>query len=403
MQPSNEGDLIMNTVALTHPLFAALALSLAVSSSFAQPAPYKIGVLTSFSGPLAPVGQQVKWGLELAVKEVNATGGIRGRRIQIVEEDDESNPTVAARKAEKLLQQDRVDFITGMIHSGASLAVAQIAERGQRLAATTVSYSSTITGAQCSPNMFRTSAHAGIQAIALTTWMAKNVPGKRYALVTPDYEMGRDAGSNFEAGIRRGGGEVVGRISPPLGAKDFSTYFAELRSSRPDVLLTMTPGIDTVRLLTQMKDAGLISQRLALGGAAGAISRGNIDALQGAAENFVTAASYSPEIEGPINRKFVADFQASYKVQPDLFAADSYSLIFLIKAAAEKAGSTEVDALRSAMRGTSWDTPSGRRTMRAEDNQASLDMYVIKVRGSEFSVVDRVPASSIAIANECKR
>jgi len=381
----------------------AAALAQVGSPALAQPAPFKVGVLTSSSGPLAPVGQQVKWGMELAAREINAAGGIRGRMIQIVEEDDESNPTVAARKAEKLLQQDRVDLITGMIHSGASLAVAQIAERGQRLAATTVSYSSNITGAQCSPNMFRTSAHAGIQAAALTAWLGKNVPGKRYALVTPDYEMGRDAGGSFEAGIRRAGGEVVGRISPPLGAKDFSTYFAELRSSRPDVLLTMTPGTDTVRLLTQMKDAGLIGPRLTLGGAAGAVSRGNIDALQGAAENFVTAASYAPSLDNPMNRKFAADFQAAYKVQPDLFAADSYSLFFLVKAAADKAGATETDALRAAMRGLSWDTPSGRRTMRAEDHQAALDMLVIRVRGSDFNVVDRVPAASIDIADECKR
>lgn len=383
---------------------ATLMLALACcTSASAQPAPIKIGVLTSFSGTLAPVGQQVKWGFELAAKEINAAGGILGRQIQLIEEDDESNPTVAARKAEKLLQQDKVDFVTGMIHSGGSLAVAQIAERNGKLAATTVSYSSNITGAQCNPNMFRVSAHSGIQAAALTTWLSKNASGQRYVIVAPDYEMGRDAGGQFAEGVKRGGGTVVATVRPPLGAKDFSTYFGELRSSRPDVLLTMTPGNDTVRLLTQMRDAGLISPRLTLAGAAGAVGRGNLDALQGAAENFLTAASFSPDLDLPQSRKFVAAFTATYKVQPDLFAADSYSLFFLLKAAGEKAASFETDRMRAAMRGMTWDTPSGRRTMRAEDHQASLDMVVIRVKGQDFTVVDRVPAAAVAFPDECTR
>jgi branched-chain amino acid transport system substrate-binding protein len=368
-----------------------------------QQAPIKIGVLTSFSGTLAPVGQQVKWGFELAAKEINSSGGIFGRTIQLIDEDDESNPTVAARKAEKLLQQDKVDFISGMIHSGGSLAVAQIAERNGKLAATTVSYSTNITGAQCSPNMFRVSAHAGIQAAALTGWMARNVPGKRYAMVAPDYEMGRDAGAQFEEGVKRGGAQIVARLNPPLGSKDFSTYFGELRASRPDVLLTLTPGNDTVRLLTQMRDTGLITPQLTLAGAAGAVSRGNLDAMQGAAEGFLTAASYSPEVDVPANKKFASDFKAAYKVEPDLFAADSYALFYLLKAAGEKARSFDTDQLRAAMRGMTWETPSGKRTMRPEDNQASLDMYVIRVKGKDFKVIARVPSATIPIADKCER
>lgn len=380
----------------------ALAGNLA-NQAQAQTGPVKIGVLTSFSGTLAPVGQQVKWGFELAVKQLNAAGGINGRQVQLVEEDDESNPTVAARKAEKLLQQDKVDFITGMIHSGASLAVAQIAERNGRLAATTVSYSSNITAAQCSPNMFRVSAHAGIQAAALTAWLGKNAPGKRYVIVAPDYEMGRDAGNQFESGVKASGGNVVATIRPPLGAKDFSTYFGELRSSRPNVLLTMTPGNDTVRLLTQMRDAGLLGPKMMLAGAAGAVSRGNLDGLQGAAENFITAASFSPDMDAPMARKFVADFTAANKVPPDLFAADSYSLLLLLKQAGEKAGGMDTEKLRAALRGATWDTPSGRRTMRAGDHQASLDMVIIRVKGTDFAAIDRVPATAIAIPDQCTR
>lgn len=389
---------------LAHTLKSMCALALPLLTTHAWSAePIKIGALTSLSGTLAPVGQQVRWGLELAVREVNATGGILGRTLELIVEDDESNPTVAARKAERLYQQDHVEFVTGTIHSGATLAVAQIAERANRLAATTVSYSTNITGAQCSPNMFRVNAHAGIQAAALTTWLGKNATAKRYAIVAPNYEMGRDAAANFEAGVKRAGGEIVTRIDPPLGEKDYSTYFGKLRSARPEILLTMTPGNDTVRLLTQMKEAGLITPRLQLAGASGAVSRGNIDALQGAAENFLTAASYVPDIDTPTNKKFVAEFQSTFKSPPDLFAADSYSLIYLLKAAAQKAGSFETAKLRTAMRGLSWESPQGQKTMRAEDNQAALDMYVIRVIGTKFTMVDRVPATSIPIPDDCQK
>lgn len=364
----------------------------------------KVGVLTSASGTLAPVGQQVRWGFELAGDEINARGGILGRKIELVFEDDESNPQVAARKGEKLLQQDRVDFITGTIHSGSTLAIAQLADRNDRLAATTVSYSSNITGAQCSPNMFRVSAHAGIQAAALTGWMAKNVPLKRYGIVAPDYEMGKDAGANFEAGVRKGGADVVVRINPPLGAKDFSPYFAQLRTARPEVILTMTPGNDTVRLMTQLQEQGFIDGKLVIAGAAGAVTRGNIEALRGSAEGFLTAADYSPAIDTPASRTFVAAFKKKFNnATPDLFAANSYSLLYLLEKAAAKAGKWETAAIRDAMRGMEWDTPSGKRKMRAEDNQSALNMYIIRVKGLDFPIVDTVEAGDIAIPDNCAR
>lgn len=380
---------------------AAALVSLPTGASAQQT--IKIGVLTSASGTLAPVGQQVRWGFELAAEEINAGGGILGRKLELLFEDDESNAQAAARRGEKLLQQDKVDFITGTIHSGATLALAQLAERNDRLAATTVSYSSNITGAQCSPNMFRVSAHAGIQAIALTTWMAANVKAKRYAIVAPDYEMGKDAGANFEAGVKAGGGEVVVRINPPLAAKDFSPYFNQLRSARPEAILTMTPGNDTVRFMTQLQEQGFIDGKLVTAGAAGAVTRGNIAALKGSAEGFLTAADYSADVDTPESKKFVAAFTGKFKTAPDLFAANSYALFYLLQKAAAKAGKWETGPMRDAIRGMEWDTPSGKRRMRAEDNQAALDMYIIKVKGTDFPIVDKVPAKDIAIPDACTR
>jgi branched-chain amino acid transport system substrate-binding protein len=380
---------------------AVATLTVGAGVGFAQD--FKLGLLTSMTGTLAPVGKQVRWGTELAADEINAKGGILGRKIAITLEDDESNPQVAARKAERLYQDVKVEFITGTIHSGGTLAVGQIAEREKKLMATTVSYSTNITGSQCNPYMFRVNAHAGIQAAAMVAWLAKNVKGDRYLILGPDYEMGRNAIDMFAKEVERNGKKVVETVFPPLGATDFSTYFGRIRAARPDVLLTMTPGNDTVRLLTQMKEFGLLPAAFKMGGAAGAVTAGNIGAMGGAAEGFITGASYSADLDTPDNKAFVAKFKAKYTEDPDLFAVDSYSLVYLIKAAAEKASSLDAEALRKAMPGMNWDTPQGRKTMRKEDNQASLNMYVIEVKGKGFKVIGTIPAAEIKIPDECTK
>jgi branched-chain amino acid transport system substrate-binding protein len=102
--------------------------------------PIKVGVVTPLSGSYAPIGKQVRWGAELAVKEINAAGGVNGRPFELLFEDEEASPPVAVRKSEKLLQQDKVDLLTGTVNSGSTLAVGQVAERNHRILVTTVSY-----------------------------------------------------------------------------------------------------------------------------------------------------------------------------------------------------------------------------------------------------------------------
>ena len=120
-------------------ILAALLSATALSGAYAAD-PIKIGVVTPLSGTYAGIGQQVKWGLDLATKEVNAAGGIMGRQIELTYEDEEANPSVAVQKADKLFQVNKVDFLTGTVNSGSTLAVGQTAERAGKLIATTVSF-----------------------------------------------------------------------------------------------------------------------------------------------------------------------------------------------------------------------------------------------------------------------
>ena len=149
---------------------AALACLPACSSKSNK---IKIGVVTPLSGTYTPIGQQVRWGLELAAKEINAAGGIAGRQVALIVEDEEANPAVAVQKAEKLFQVEKVDFLAGTVNSGSTLAVAQLAERNAKLAATTVSFADSITTDKCSPNMFRVVARAEQQSVALAARLAR--------------------------------------------------------------------------------------------------------------------------------------------------------------------------------------------------------------------------------------
>ncbi|MDB5590146.1 ABC transporter substrate-binding protein [Enterovirga sp.] len=381
----------------------ALLASVALAPlALAQQGPIKIGVNTPLSGTYAPIGQQVRWGLELAAKDVNAAGGIAGRQVQLIFEDEEANPAVAVQKADKLFQVDKVDFMTGTVNSGSTLAVGQIAERAGKLVATTVSFADSITGDRCSPNVFRVNARAEQQSSALAAWLTKEKPNPKVYFLGPDYEMGRSTVAAFQAGIKARGGSVLGEVFAPLDSKDYSQYFGQIRAARPQVLYTSVAGNDTVRLLTQMQEFGLLSN-LQVVGASGTLTSQNIGAIGSAADNFATGVGYSPQIDTPENKAFVSKFQAAYKADPDLYGADSYGLVFFYKAAVEKAGSTETDKVREAMRGLEWDTPQGRKTMRAGDHQALQTMYVVRVEKQKFNIVGQVPATEAVGPDLCTK
>ncbi len=380
---------------------AALAIAFAAQANAADP--IKVGVVTPLSGTYAQIGKQVRWGAELAVKEINAAGGVKGRPFELLFEDEEANPPVAVRKAEKLIQQDKVDLLTGTVNSGSTLAVGQLAERNNRILVTTVSYAPSITGAQCSPNVFRVNANAFMQSNALTAWLTKSASGKRYFFIGPDYEMGRSTISAFQDDIKRLGGNDVGSTFAPLGAKDYTQYIGQIRAARPDVIMTAMAGNDTVRLLTQLKEYGIINEKLTLAGAAGAVTQENIGAMSGAGEGFLSAAGYAIDIDTPANKKFVAAFKKEFQSDPDLFGADTYGLFHLFRQAIEKAGSTETDKVRAAMEDATWETPQGTKTMRKGDHQAVVDMVVVKVKGSDFATVGKVPGTEAVGPDKCER
>jgi branched-chain amino acid transport system substrate-binding protein len=382
-------------------ILAALLSAIALSGAYAAD-PIKIGVVTPLSGTYAGIGQQVKWGLELATKEVNAAGGIMGRQIELSYEDSEANPSVAVQKAEKLFEVGKVDFLTGTVNSGATLAVGQVAERANKLLATTVSFADSITGDKCSPNVFRVNAKAGQQSSALAAWLAKAHPKAKVFYLGPDYLMGRSTVAAFQEAAAKVGATNLGEVFAPLDSKDYSQYFGQIRAAQPQVLYTSVAGNDTVRLFTQMQEFGLLKNLTVLG-ASGTVTSQNIGAIGKAAEGFTTGVGYSAEIDTPANKTFVAAFKAATKAEPDLYGTDSYGLIYAYKAAVEKAKSTETDKVRTALRGLTWSTPQGDKTIRAGDHQAMQIMYVVQVTDGKFKIIGQVNGEEAIGPNTCTR
>jgi len=383
---------------MMHGLFFALGVS---TQAFAEE-PIKIGVVTPLSGTYAGIGQPVRWGLELAAHEINDAGGVSGRKLVLLFEDEEANPAVAVQKAERLFQVEHVDCVAGMVNSGSTLAVGQLGERNDKLVSTTVSFADSITADKCSPNVFRVNARAEQQSNALTSWIGKDKPGAKVFAIGPDYEMGRSSVAAFKAGAAKNKIETVGEVFAPLDSKDYSQYFGQIRASRPNLIYTSVAGNDTVRLLNQLEEFGLL-RGVDIVGASGTITSQNLAAIGAAAEGYVTGTGYSPKIETPENKKFVEAFRAMYKTDPDLFAADSYGLLYAYKSAVEKAGSTETDKVRAALRGLSWSTPQGQKTIRAGDNQAVQQMYIVKIKGGQFDVVGTVAAEDAIGLDRCER
>ena len=390
----------MKTV-FAHKLLAASILAGFAAAASAQE-PIRIGVVTPLSGTYSALGQQVKWGIELATKEINAGGGIMGRKVELLFEDEEANPSVAAPKAEKLFQVSKVDFLTGTVNSASTLAVGQLAERNNRLVATTVSFSDAITGDKCSPNVFRVNAKAGQQSAALAEWLSKSKPNAKVFYLGPDYEMGRSTVAAFKGAAEKKGAKAVGEVFAPLDNKDYSPFFGQVRAARPDVMYTSVAGNDTVRLFNQMSQYGLL-KNMTVVGASGTLTSQNLVAVGKAGEGFVTGVGYSVEIDLPENQKFVKAFTEYAKAAPDLYGADSYGVMFFYKAAVEKAKSTDTDKVRTAMRGLEWMTPQGKKTMRAGDHQAIQDMYATQMANGRFKILSKVAGDAAIGPDTCTK
>ena len=224
----------------------------------------KIGVLEPATGTYAFPGENETIGIQMAVDAWNKRGGVMGRQIEIVKEDEQSDPGVGAQKARKLINQDKCVALIGTVSSAVSLSVQGVSKELNTLFFDSGGHTDDVTGKACTWNTFRTCHSTWMEAHATGFTLAKKY-GKRFYFITPDYAFGHALQTAFDDVIKKIGGTTVGTDLTPLGATDFSSYLTKVEPAKPDVLIILVQGNDIVNCLKQANSFGLL-KKIPVGG-----------------------------------------------------------------------------------------------------------------------------------------
>jgi branched-chain amino acid transport system substrate-binding protein len=226
--------------------------------------PVKIGMVEPLTGAYAKLAEAEAVGAQFALEEVNRSGGILGRPVQLLLEDSANDVSVGVAKTHQLIDRDRVDFILGNVNSAVALAMTQVTAEKRKLHIVTGGHTDEITGSQCSWNVFRICKTATMEANAIADTLIEKF-GKRWYFLTPDYAYGYALQAAFERKLRQHGGDWSGDLVP-LGTVDYSRFLLNAGGFRPQVLIDIMGGEDQVHSLEQIARFGL-AQDMAVGGA----------------------------------------------------------------------------------------------------------------------------------------
>ncbi|HZY54398.1 MAG TPA: ABC transporter substrate-binding protein [Reyranella sp.] len=363
-----------------HRLLAGV--SALAAASFALPAAaedtIKIGELNSYK-IFAAFLEPYKKGWEMAVEEVNAAGGVLGKKIEIVSRDDNGNPADAVRVAEELLSREKVAFLIGTFPSNVGLAVADFAKQRKTLFIAGEPLTDKIVWDNGNAYTFRLRTSTYMQTAMLIPDAAK-LKKKRWAIVYPNYEYGTSATAAFKKLLKQKQPDVefVAEQAPPLGKIDAGAVAQALADAKPDAIFSSLFGADLAKFVREGSQRGLFKNVEVfdlLGG-----EPEYLDPLKDEAPVgwYVTGYPWYG-IDTPEHKKFLAAYQAKYKDYPRLGSIVGYSLTMAAVAAIKKAGSLDQDKLVAAMANLPVGTPFGNVTFRALDHQSTMGAYVGRV------------------------
>lgn len=315
----------------------------------------KVGVLHSLSGTMAISEVSVKDAEMMAIDEINAAGGLLGKKIQPVIEDGASDWPTFAEKAKKLLQNDKVATVFGCWTSASRKAVLPVFEQNKGLLWYPVQYE----GMEASPNIFYTGAAPNQQIVPAVEWLLQN-KGKKFFLLGSDYVFPRTANKIIKAQLKAMGGELIAEEYTPLGHTDYSTVVNKIKATKPDVVFNTLNGDSNVAFFKQLKDAGITSKdltTLSVSVAEEEIRGIGADNMKG----HLVSWNYYQTTDTPENKEFVKKYKEKYganRVTDDPIEA-AYIQVHLWAEAVKKAGSTDVDKVKEAAKGLTYKAPEG--------------------------------------------
>jgi branched-chain amino acid transport system substrate-binding protein len=309
---------IMGTAAL-----ALVAAAAGVQQAWPQGKTIKIGFISSFSGPVAAIGNDMRNAFELGLDHVGRKLG--GLPVEVIYEDDEVKPEVGAQKTQKLIESDHVDFVVGYIWSNVMLASLKPLVDSKTMTVITNAGASQLAGNQCSPYVFSTSFQNDQVPAAVGTYM--NEKGiKTVFLIAPNYTAGKDMITGFKSTFK---GQVVGEELPPWPTQlDFSAELSKVRAAKPDALYVFYPGGPGIQFVTQYAQSGLKGQVPLYSGFT--IDDLSLPRLKDLAVGNPSAMMWVSDLPNDTNKKFVADFKAKYKTIPSFYGADTYDSVALL-------------------------------------------------------------------------
>ncbi len=382
---------------------AAIAATLPAVALAQAKDPVRIGLLSSKSGVFAQQGEEVIRGVQFAIEEANAKGGVDGRKVEVQVADDEGTPEAGRRVAEKLAR-DGHNLLIGAIPSGIALALGPNLERWDAAYFVVASKSDKITGDSCKPRMIRTN-HSDAMDIAMIGEWAKSFKEKTFATLAADYVWGRDSAESFAKAAKGLGKEVKLQLYPPMGTKDFSPYIAQLKEAKVEAVWVAETGRDAIAFVKQAQEFGLIPQTKLIGHSL--LQNFMMDATGRALEGVPGNVTYSPEIDNARNKAFVNAFKAKFNRLPTDNEGLGYNGTQVIFEGVKLAKSTKPGEVTKALSGATVDTVFGRAQVRAADNQMVLANYVGRARmvdGQLRAPIEQVfPASIVPAASPlCK-
>jgi branched-chain amino acid transport system substrate-binding protein len=325
-----------------------LAIVAAVFGVFAHPAvaqeKLKIGLIVTLSGPAAALGQQVRDGFNLAIKDLG--GKMAGRDVEVVIADDELKPDGAVTKVKGLLERDKVDFVVGPVFSNILQAIHKPVTDTKTFLISPNAGPSSYAGKNCSPFFYVTS-YQNDQVHEVLGKVAQDRGYKRVYVMVPNYQAGKDSAAGFKLDYK---GEVVEESYVPLGTLDFQVELSKIASQKPDAVFTFMPGGMGVSLVKQYSQAGLAEKIPVL--SAFTVDESTLPAQQDAAVGMFGGADWAPDLNNPQSKKFVASYEAAYNSVPGSYAMQGYDTALLIDSAVKaiKGDLTNKDAVAAALK-----------------------------------------------------
>ena len=371
--------------------FALAAVLLAAGLGRAAAQDIKIGEINSYSG-LPAFTEPYRKGWQLAVDEINAAGGVLGKKFVVISKDDGGKPADAVTAANELVSSDGVVMLTGTFFSHIGLAVADYAAQKKILFLAAEPLTDAMTWAKGNKYTFRLRPSNYMQAAMLAEEAAK-LPAKRWATIAPNYEYGQSAVAVFKQllSAKRPDVEWVSEQWPPQGKIDAGAVVQAVAAAKPDAIFNVTFGPDLVKLVREGNTRGLFKDRVVVSLLTGEPEY--LDPLKDETpEGWIVTGYPWYDLKTPAHDAFLKAYQAKFNDYPRLGSIVGYVTMKAAAAIINKAGSTDTDKMIAAAEGLSLQTPLGPIDFRAIDHQSTLGAYVGKtaIKDGKGVMVDSV-------------